>query len=321
MKTLKTLKFALIGVLALTFSSCGNDDEVDGSGQASIEVTDAPIDNTEVQGVFVTITDVKINGQSASSFDGKTTVDLLALQNGRTEILANEELDAGTYNSITFTLDLATDASGNTPGSYVMTSSGKQALEMEGQSEVDLIATGSYNILANSSNALVVDFDLRKMIQEETNGADDYTFVTRAEANAALRLVEKRVTGSIVGQVDMDDFDDADKVIVYAYKEGTFNRETETSGQGSSNVMFANAVSSTAIAEGAISDRFELNFMEAGNYELVYAAYSENTLTGELEFESFIETSAGAEGEITDVVAVEANVQLNLSLIFSAMID
>lgn len=321
MKTLKTLKFAAVAALALTFTSCNNDDEVDGSGQASVEVTDAPIDNAEVQGVFVTITDIKIDGQSAASFDGKTTVDLLALQDGRTELLASEELNAGTYNNITFTLDLASDASGNAPGSYVMTNSGKQALEMEGQSQVDLVASGTYNVLANSSNALVVDFDLRKMIKEETSGSDDYTFVTRAEANAALRLVEKQASGSIVGQVDMDSYDDADKVIVYAYQRGTFNRDTETTGQGSSNIMFANAVSSTAIAEGAVSDRFELNFIEAGEYELVYAAYTENTLTGELEFESFIETSAGAEGEIADAITVQANFELNISLTFSAIID
>ncbi|GAB5522379.1 MAG: hypothetical protein Roseis2KO_02510 [Roseivirga sp.] len=311
-----------MAALALTFSACSDDEGVEGSGEASVEITDAPIDNAEVQGVFVTITDVKINGQSASSFNGKTTVDLLALQNGRTELLAKEELNAGTYNNITFTLDLATDASGNAPGSYVMTSSGKQALEMDGQTEVDLTASGSYSILANASSALVVDFDLRKMIKSETSsGSDKYSFVTRGEAQSSLRLVEKRASGTVSGQVDMSSFDDADKVIVYAYKRGEFNRDAETSGQGSSNIKFANAISSTAVVEGALSNSFELNFLESGEYDLVFAAYSENTLTGELELEGFLETNAGIEGQIANTIAVEANAEVNISFSIRALID
>ena len=112
----------------VSFMACNkdNDNKVeDRSGQASIKMTDAPIDNAEVQGVFVTVTDVKVNGKSASNFEGKTTVDLMALQNGNTRLVTTEQLNAGTYNDIAFTLDLATDASGNTPGCYVLTSSGK----------------------------------------------------------------------------------------------------------------------------------------------------------------------------------------------------
>ena len=322
MKTLKTLKFAVVAALAFTFSSCDSDDGVEGTGEASVEITDAPIDNADVQAVFVTITDVKINGQSATSFGGSTTVDLLALQEGRTTLLANEELNAGTYNNITFTLDLETDASGNTPGSYVMTSSGKEALEMDGQSQVDLVASGSYSVLANTSNALVVDFDLRKMIKEESNTvSNDYSFVTKAEAQAALRLVEKGATGTVVGDVDMSSFGDNDKVIVYAYDRGSFNEDTETSGQGESNIMFSNAVSSTAVVEGALSDRFELSFLTAGDYDLVFAAYNENDLSGELEFDGFLEADSNAQGQIANAISIEANVELNVSFAISAIID
>lgn len=321
MKTLRTLKYAAVAALALTFSSCSDDDGVEGTGEASVEITDAPIDNAEVEGVFVTITDVKINGQSAASFTGKTTVDLMALQNGRTELLAREEMNAGTYNNVTFTLDLAADAQGNTPGSYVMTSSGKQALEMDGQSEIDLVASGTYNVLANGSSALVVDFDLRKLIREEAgNTNDNYTFVTRAEAEAGLRLVEKSASGSVTGTVDMSSFNNADKVIVYAYQRGQFNANTETSGQGSSNIKFANAITSTAVVEGAISNRFEMNFVEEGEYELVFAAYEENTLSGNLEFAGFLDTDLSAEGEIANVISIDANAEVTLNIAINALI-
>lgn len=322
MKTIRTLKLVLIATLVFTFSSCSDDEAADGSGQATVEVTDAPIDNAEVQGVFVTITDVKINGQSATSFNGKTTIDLLALQNGRTELLANEELNAGTYNNISFTIDLASDASGNSPGSYIMTNSGKQALEMDGQSQVDLTASGTYSVLANASNALVVDFDLRKMIKSESGiSNDNYSFVTRGEAQAALRLVEKNSSGTVAGNVDMSSFDDSDKVIVYAYKRGTFNKSAETNGQGSSNIKFANAVSSSAVVEGTISNTFELNFLEAGEYDLVFAAFNEDNTSGELQLEGFLETDAGIEGEITDAITVNANAEVNLSFSIRAFIN
>lgn len=327
MKTLKKLGYACLAILTLTFtlSSCSDDDEVSGTGSATFEVADAPIDNAEVNGVFVTITDVKINGETASSFTGATTVDLLALQEGRTEVLAEEDLDAGTYSNITFTIDLATDADGNSPGSYVMTTNGKQALELDGQDEIELVASGSYEILANTTNNFVVDFDLRKMIKAEGSGVtsdDNYTLVTKSEADAALRIVTKQNAGNIVGTVDMSEFEGADKVIVYAYKKGTFNAETEAQGQGQSQIEFANAVSSSVV-KGNLTNTgtFELNFMTEGEYELVYAAYNEDPVDESFEFESYIETSMGVEGEVSDLVTVTANADLSLTLIFGAFID
>ena len=129
-------------------------------------------------------------------------------------------------------------------------------------------------------------------------------------------MVEENQTGTIYGDVNMSTFNNADKVVVYAYNKGTFDADTETNGQGSSNVEFANAVSSATVVEGTTMDSFEMNFMEKGEYELVFAAYSESTLTNEMEFQGFLETDLGVSGDITDLISVNAggNVQLTFEI-------
>ena len=76
------LKASLLFVIvSLAMVSCIKDPVVTppnfDTARARIEITDAPIDDPNVAGVFVTIVDIKVNGQSWSGFDGKTTFDLL----------------------------------------------------------------------------------------------------------------------------------------------------------------------------------------------------------------------------------------------------
>ena len=120
----------------------------------------------------------------------------------------------------------------------------------------------------------------------------------------------------------MSEFDDdVDKVIVYAYKKGTFDAETETQAQGESGMTFANAVSSTAVKAGVVNDSFEINFLEAGEYDIVFAGYSESNIDGSAQFEAFLDTNMEAEGEIANAITIESNTELTLSIAISAFVQ
>ena len=60
----------------------GGEVEPDDKGSVNFEMTDAPIDDANVQGAFVTVASIKVDGENYGGFSGKQTIDLLAYQNG-----------------------------------------------------------------------------------------------------------------------------------------------------------------------------------------------------------------------------------------------
>lgn len=274
------LTAALILLILLSgFIACDDDDSTDSTslnGTARFEITDAPIDDASVSAVFVTVTDVQVDGQSIEGFN-TTTVDVLALQNGNTDLLASTELEAGSYSNVTLTLDFDTDANGNSPGCYVEENGGAIKHKLESTSN-ELTLAADVFIEASQQVTFVMDFDLRKTVQREDNQGDDYEFVSQSELEAGIRVVAESETGVISGTFS-DMLSNSDKVVVYAYKTGEYNQSVETSGQGRSNIEFANAVSSAQIDANG---NYSLHFLEEGEYELHYFSFEENS-SGETE--------------------------------------
>lgn len=268
-------------LMLFTFAACEKDDTTgpgDAMGSMSIEITDAPIDDASVEGVFVTVAEVKIDGQTVEGFEPKT-IDIKAYQEGNVALLAETDLAAKTYSSISLVLDHTTDAAGNAPGCYVMTTDGtKEALSAGAQTMTELTLTGqNITVEDNQTAEVVIDFDLRKAIKRE--GQDAYDFVTGSELAASLRVVAKASAGTIEGSVANWD-NHADKVIVYAYNKGTLDVNTETQASGDGQLKFQNAVTSVeAKADGS----FELHFLNEGDYELYFAGYEDNDQDGKFE--------------------------------------
>jgi hypothetical protein len=73
-------------------------------GQVRIGVTDAPIDNAEVKGAFVTITEVRVDGRVFDAFKGPKTINIAELNNGNFLTLGEGQLQTGTYSKLTFSL-------------------------------------------------------------------------------------------------------------------------------------------------------------------------------------------------------------------------
>ncbi len=213
----------LTGIICLTllFSmsliSCKKDDD-NNSGNASTEfrITDSPIDDASVSGAFVTITDIKLDGVSLQGFT-KTTVDIAAYQNGSTKTLGNFNLEGKTYNTVTFVLDYNTDASGNAPGSYILTTGGAKH-KLESSSNV-ITVTKNITLQSGTSNTVTADFDLRKMIVHQSGSASDqFDFATTAELQSAVRVVTNN-SATISGTLT-DAVSGSAKVVAYAYKQG-----------------------------------------------------------------------------------------------------
>jgi hypothetical protein len=308
------MKIGMWSSLALTFliwllAAC-HKDEPAGVGSAEIQMTDAPSDDASVKSVFVTVTEVQVDGKAISGFT-KQTIDLKAYQNGNVQSLGTTQLTSGTHSQITFVLDVDHDASGNAPGCFVQTVDGtKYKLGTAGN--INVVASSAWNVAANATTTVVADFDLRKSIRWSTDATIKYAFVNMDNLNASIRVVDRMKAGMVNGTYSEQNSTNADKIIVYAYKKGTFNATTETQAQGDDAIYFKNAVTSAEV-KGVASQTFTLAFLESGDYELHFASYSQDTSTGRYTFQTMLSSQTKVNGSVMDFVTVSANATVSIS--------
>lgn len=302
-----------MGTAVLLFS-CSDDNENGGNNpegetyNTTYKITDAPVDNAEIEAVFVTVSDIKVDGTSLEGFN-KTTFDLSALVNGQTKTLGNLDMEAGTYSNLELVLDYDSDMEGNAPGCYVEMADGTRDKIKSTSQTINI--TDSFEVFATNTNEIVIDFDLRKTIKEEQGTLEsDFDFVTASELSAGIRTVNKEATGEINGTVN-DSQDTSDKIVVYAYEKGAYNAEVETQGQGESSVRFANAVTSAEV--GGINNAYKLSFLATGEYELIFVSYAKEGnqfyFDSTLEVESTTGLDLGAL-EVTSALQLSANVTI-----------
>ena len=300
----------------LLFQACEPTD-ISSTGEVNVKITDAPSDDASIQGVFVTVAEVKVDGESYSGFQGKQTIDISAYQNGQTKALGLAELETGTYSNITLVLDTETDANGNAPGCYVlMANNEKENLAASGQSIIEITSNAAFEVTENTTSDIVIDMDLRKCIQyEDQNSAEPtFSFVSQSELDASVRVVNEEDAGTVSGSFETTLFSDPDKVVVYAYKKGTFNKETETQAQGSGNIQFKNAVTSVVAVKGSGEYSYQLSFLEEGDYEVCLVAYDDSDGDGEYTFEGFLNASIFLGGSVTTDLSVSAGLSTSLAL-------
>ena len=317
MKTKISILLVLF-IFSMVAISCSDDDDVDKQhGEVNVKVTDAPSDDTNIQGTFVTISEVKVDGQAVEGFTAQT-IEISAYQNGNAKLLVSETLEADTYSSVSLVLDYQTDADGNSPGCYVLTDDdSKHALEAATSSTTEVTFNKSFDVEANGMTDLVIDFDLRKAIVRNEDGGDsEYKFVTGAEITNSLRIVQEDDCGEINGQIN-NHAEAEGSLVIFAYEKGSFNAETETQGQGASQVLFANAETSAKVANDG---SYKLSFLEEGDYEVHVASYEEDA-NGQVTFTGLIEASSSISGLLLNDITVEANSQVNLDIDISALVN
>ena len=307
---------ALLVFSMLLIVSCSKDgdDNVDPNAQTyntTVEVTDAPIDNANVKGAFVTITNVKIDGKAIEGFQ-TTTVDLLALQNGKTEALGNLMLESGTTSSIVVEVDNEFDDNGNKPGNYILTATGEKKALVAESAEIAL-TNAKTQIEESNDNTVVLDFDLRKMIVTDSQ-TGDFKFVSSSQMQSSIRAVSKNNTGKIEGSVQ-DTYDAAGTILVYAYKKGTYS--ADETNENTNGVRFAGAVNSSVASE--TTGAYSLHFLEEGEYELHYASYQEEA-NGEMSFKGMLTVDSVTDLDLS-LLNISANGNITVNVLVTGMVQ
>ncbi len=276
-----------------------------------IKITDAPADNKEVEAVFVTVTNIKVDGESVSAFEGPKTINVMALQNGKTELLVKEDFRAKTYNSITLELDFDRDEDGNSPGTYVKTANGtKQKLSAEGKAAMAYTFNGTTKVMENSESTVVIDFDLRKFVRSESGSSSSYGIASSSELNGYLRFADADYSGSLRGTFD-GEIDSDEEVVVYVYKKGEFNANSEM--DDSNGVQFKNAVASAMVTKGITGNTYKVHFLDEGRYEVHFVSYEENSTSGELVLQGELEVAGETETNLSEIeikAGIEATVNV-----------
>lgn len=281
--------------------------------ETDVYLTDSPIDNAEVEGVFVTIAEVWINGEAIEDFE-KTSIDVSSLHSGNTELLGSLELESGTTSEITLVLDSETDAAGESPGHYVLTADGEKRALTTASGEIDL--NDEVEIHENDDNEIVLDFDLRKAVVTDESG--EYQFVSDSKLASSIRAVNALETGTITGTVTDFGSSDSETMVVYAYKAGAYGEaETQTDEDGT---RFGNAVNSSLVSED--SGDFELHFMQEGDYELHFVSYSDNDADGQLEFEGELEANSATDSELDlQNLTLGSNTEVDVDVVIIGLLN
>ncbi len=309
MKTLNvknTLNLALIAGMigfGIFLSSCSKEDISKNSHYTTFKATDAPLDDANVQAVFVTVSDVKVDGQSIEGFN-KTTLELSALTEGKTANLGHLDLEASQFSTVEFVLDYEQDAQGNSPGCYVHLVGGTK--DKIASTSESIIIEGKQQLSASQENNIVFDFDLRKLIKEESN---DYEFVSATEMQSYIRITAEEKTSHIMGDVEGSN---SSYTVVYLYEKGTFDLVAESKGKGESNVQFAKAVNSAVVKS---TGEFTLSFIEDGNYEIHLISYEDSDNDGRLEVSGHALLTSTNQIDLGNIsVSSDTDVELSIEL-------
>ena len=300
-------------LISTLFIQCSDDNDGtdESTGTFAVKITDAPSDDANIQGTFVTVSEVKVDGQSVEGFS-KQTIEISAYQQGDAKLLINEAMEAETYGSVSLVLDYETDESGESPGCYVLTDdNAKHNLAAESQTQSEMTFQSDFEVQSDTESSWVIDLDLRKAVTREDDNSTEreYKFVTSTEMQGAFRIVEEENSGEVRGNVS-GTLNTDDNMYVYAYKKGEFDSSSETQAQGNSNVLFANAVTSAKVqSDGS----YTLAFLQEGDYEIHVASYDQQS-NGKSEFSALLNANSQISGLLLNDVSVSSESTVNLDI-------
>jgi hypothetical protein len=272
---MKGIRFLAISFLTLfsllAFSGCGGSDS-GGSGTVNLSLADAPIDDEAVNGVYITINEIRYHQDGGwhtmEDFEGPKEYNLLDLREGNFTELGVVTLTAGEYHEFRFVLGDKTD-NGN-KGCYLTFNDGRadEQLRVPSGEASGLKLKGGVIVPADGNISVTADFNVRKSVVEAGNSG-------KYLLNPVIHLVDHSLVGEINGTVVNES--DYTTLIVYAYKDGTWD-ESEADEPAAETPRFPNAITSASAADGT----YTLAWLTQGVYDLVVAGNNADGSFGEV---------------------------------------
>lgn len=247
----------------LLLSGCGGGSSNSG---LNVYIADGPIDSAT--SVVVTINAIHVTGTSGTTdytFPTPTPVNLYQDGQGGLSIylLANGNLDAGTYQSIS--LDI--DAKQGTSDSYLVLSTDTTAQPVhplyipDGQ-PTTITAPINFTMQNGGTKGITIDFDLRASIVQDPSNSNDYILYPK------IRAVDNEKYGTISGIVDNSLVTTACVPAVYIYSgdvtPGDVNINA-TSGEVQPITSALLTINSTTS-----SYNFNASFLSPGKYTVAF---------------------------------------------------
>jgi len=286
----------LIGVLTLfVFNAC---DFFQGTGVMEVSITDAPVLDEEVVGVYITVEEIQYHTTddgwvTMEDFEGPQTHNLLDLTRGESEMLGELELPSGEYTQIRFMLGISDDEQ-ETPGSWIEKGEDDGEYDEDvdaplyvpsgGQTGYKAAAGEPFVVPVNGSVSVTADFDLRRAVV--VTGNDRYIL------KPVLRLVVDEQAGEISGNIaGTTTLEEENTYVVYSYESGEYDDSEADADNG--ETMFPNAVNSSELNDLEDEDDYVLAYLNEGAYDLYGAKYDADGNPEVIPLGENVEVSAG----------------------------
>lgn len=272
---------AMLGLTACSGGGGGGND----TGQLSLGVTDAPVDDASSVVVQFSGVAFKRAGASAERVQNLSPsprqLDLLQYQGGRAALLLDGvTLPAGDYEWIRLIID-------NEPAvrdSYVVLTGGQECeLRVPSGAESGLKLNRGFTLPADGSVALTIDFDLRKSLHAPPGQQGSAEACTQGYLlRPTLRIVADAEVGAIAGHVDSALVTDGclPKVYVFSGSGVTPDDIEEASGTDADPLV----VASVTVENGSTAYPYRAAFLPPGPYTVAFTcgdddATADDTLT------------------------------------------
>lgn len=275
MKTLKLSAWIILSLSILIFTACGGGGSSDGGGTGTVSVGLTDSSTGKYSAIYVTIDEVQVNKNDSSS-NGNSgwetvgtpmkTYNLLKLVNGVTEILGEDELEAGTYQQIRLIIGKTAESENNINGephpdaNYVVLNDGSYVhLKIPSGYQTGVKLVHNFEVEEGSFVELLLDFEACKSVVE--TGSGKYIL------KPTIKVIETENKSEVYGKVTADE--DTGSPITGALVSAQI-----------SDGLSASVVRSTLTSEVADEEgQYSLLLSSGQTYNIV--AYSDKKVDGE----------------------------------------
>lgn len=290
-RSLKTRLFAITVPLLLlgACSSGGASGDEEGTGQLSLAVSDAPVQ--EARQVCVEFNEVELKKAGAPNqiivFDPPAKIDLLAYQGmNASPLFIDETLEAGEYQWIRLGVNALAGGNGGAgagmndteclgEGSYIVTDSGAvYGLYVPSGAESGLKLVRGFTLPVGGEADYVAEFDLMKSIHAPDGLDPDYVL------RPTVQLLDRTETGSIAGEVDATLATQAGCMpAVYLFDAGDVPDDNEADDDSASVDPIASAM--VEMRDDG-SYRYEIGPVLTGAYDLAFSCDADDPTADEM---------------------------------------